>query len=266
MITAWVEGIGVFAPGLIGWEQAAAVLRGAAPYQPGVLPKLAPALLPADVRRRTSEHIRLAIEVASEALRQCGIAPAELASVFATSESDCAIAHEICAEVARSEPQVSPTRFHNSVTNAPAGYWSMAAGSQQPSTSVAGFDASFAVGLLEACAQVVCERHKLMFVAHDMPFPPPLHALRPLTAPFGMALVLCAEPSARSLAKLELQLEYAERAETVLSDAALEALRRGNPAARGLPLLAALARGVREPIVLPYVSGITLSATLSAGA
>ena len=34
--------------------------------------------------------------------------------------------HEICETLATAERQVSPTRFHNSVHNAPAGYWSIA--------------------------------------------------------------------------------------------------------------------------------------------
>jgi hypothetical protein len=44
-------------------------------------------------------------------------------------------------------------------------------------------------------------------------------------------------------------------APTKMADAALEGLRRGNPAARSLPLLQALARGDRAELVMEYVSG-----------
>ncbi|MCK7498092.1 MAG: beta-ketoacyl synthase chain length factor [Comamonadaceae bacterium] len=127
MIGAWIDGIGIFAPGLVGWEQARAVLAGAQPYVPAPAPKLAPALLPADVRRRTTDHIRLAVEVGARGGRaRPRSMPAPLWSVFSSSDSDGAITHNICEEVARETPEVSPTRFHNSVNNAPAGYWCMA--------------------------------------------------------------------------------------------------------------------------------------------
>ena len=47
-----------------------------------------------------------------------------------------------------------------------------------------------------------------------------------------------------------------------MADTALEAMRRVNPVARSLPLLAALARKERAHIVLPYVGGQTLGVTL----
>jgi len=258
VIGAWVDGIGIYAPGLVGWDHASAVLRGAAPYTPGELPKLAPRLLPADVRRRTTEHIRLAVEVGTEAVQHAQADGAALWSVFASSESDGAITHTICEEVAKAEPEVSPTRFHNSVNNAPAGYWCMAVQSRAPSTSLAGFDASFAVGLLEACAQVTVENQPVLCVVHDTPLPEPLHGVRPLSAIFGCALVLRPERSDRSLARLAPAIDPALRALTRLEVADLDGLRTGNPAARGLTLLDALARRARREVILPYVHGQAL--------
>lgn len=258
MIDLWIEGVGIYAPGLVGWEQAAGVLAGRQPYAPVEPPKLVPALLPADVRRRTTEHIRLAVEVAGEAVRHAQADPAALWSVFATSESDGAISHYICEEVAKAVPEVSPTRFHNSVTNAPAGYWCMAVRSQAPSTSLSGFDASFGAGLIEAGVQVGAERCSVLLVAHDAPFPEPLNSVRPMSALFGAALVLAPARSARSLARMVVAIEPALMAPTRLGDANLEGLRTGNPAARILPLLAALARREAAELFLPYVHGQAL--------
>jgi hypothetical protein len=255
VISAWVDGIGIYAPGLIGWQQAAAVLRGETPFLPGEMPKLAPALLPADVRRRTTEHIRLAVEVGAQAVAHAQADGAQLWSVFASSESDGAITHNICEEVARATPEVSPTRFHNSVNNAPAGYWCMAVQSHAPSTSLAGFDASFAVGLLEACIQVSAESQSVLLVAHDTPLPEPLNSERPMTALFGAALVLAPKKSARSLARLTLAIDPNAPAQSRLADADLDRLRAANPVARGLPLLAALARRESSDVYLPYVGG-----------
>ncbi|MBS1246066.1 MAG: hypothetical protein H6R47_265, partial [Proteobacteria bacterium] len=111
-------------------------------------------------------------------------------------------------EVARLVPEVSPTRFHNSVTNAPAGYWCMAVQSYTPSTSLSGFDASVGVGLIEAGVQVGAERCSVLLVAHDAPFPEPLQSVRPMSAIFGAALVLAPARSARSLARLMVAIEH----------------------------------------------------------
>jgi hypothetical protein len=252
MNAIYLESVGVFGPGLVGWNQARAVLASETPYAPAPLPPLKPDRLAPDVRRRTTDHIRLAIEVAAEATRALGDDAKILPSIFASADSDGAIAHDICLEVAKDNPQVSPTRFHNSVNNAPAGYWCMAVGSQAPSTSVCGYDGTFAVGLLEAILQLLTETPRVLLVAHDSPLPDPLHRVRPLAAMFGVAFVLTRDRSAHSLARLELALTNS-RNETTLDDDKLENLRRGNPAARALPLLAALAAKRSAEIHLPYL-------------
>jgi hypothetical protein len=262
MIEAWIEGVGIYAPGLVGWEQAASVLAGRQPYAPTEPPKLAPDLLPADVRHRTTEHIRLAVEVAGEAVRNAQADAAQLWSVFAASESDGAISHAICAEVAKDVPEVPPRHFRNSAANAPAGYWCMAVRSQAPSTSLSGYDASVGVGLIEAAVQVAAEMSRVLFVAHDTPFPEPLHSVRPMSAIFGAALVLAPARSAHSLARVLVAIEPALRAPSRLPDAGLDGLRTGNPAARILPLLAALARRESGELYLPYVHSQALRVTV----
>ena len=262
MTPVYIEGVGVFAPGLVGWDQCVAVLTGRVPLGTEPPPRLAPAILAPDVRRRTTDHIRLALEVASAAVRHAGRDGAVLASVFASSESDGAITHNICEEVAKELPEVSPTRFHNSVNNAPAGYWCMAVGSQMPSTSVAAFDATFAAGLLEAYAQVITEGQDILLVVHDTPLPEPLNRMRPMVASFGLALVLSAQASAHSLMKISLTVFSPDARPSVLADPALEALRLGNPAARALPVLSALAQRRATTLALPYVGARLLGVTL----
>lgn len=261
MNPVYLESVGVLAPGLTGWAQTRAVLAGETAYAAAPLAPLKPAKLAPDVRRRTTDHIRLAIEVASEATAALGDTARALPSVFATSDSDGVITHDICLEVAKPEPQVSPTRFHNSVTNAPAGYWCMAIGSQAPSTSICGYDATFAVGLLESVAQLLTDAPNILFVAHDAPMPEPLHSVRTFHAIFGVALVLTRERTPRSLAQLSVAL-VAPKGETMLSDNELEALRRGNPAARALPLLAAVAARRTMEVRLPYLNGQGMTITV----
>ena len=84
----------------------------------------------------------------------------------------------------------------------------------------------------------------MALIAYDVPYPAPLYATRPVSAVFGVALVLSPAPSAASFARLELALRPG--VDTPSSAApALEALRQTTPAARSLPLLAALAGGER---------------------
>jgi hypothetical protein len=85
-----------------------------------------------------------------------------------------------------------------------------------------------------------------------------LHTARPIRGEFAVALLLAPRPNEATLAAMDIDL-VPVAAETPLPDAELEAARRNNPAARSLPLLAALARGgVEEEVVLSYVAGASL--------
>jgi hypothetical protein len=60
-----------------------------------------------------------------------------------------------------------------------------------------------------------------------------------------------------------VEIELGGGAESRLEDPALEHLRLHNPAARSLPLLAALARGRADEVVLKYATGASLRARVS---
>lgn len=243
MKKAYVQGVGVFGPGLVGWQQCHDVLTGKQPYEQAELPKLLPQRLAAAVRRRTGDYIRLAVEVASEAVDNSDMDPSTLASVFSTSDGDGLIAHNICEAVAQDEPMVSPTQFHNSVANAPAGYWSQAVQSFEPSTSVAGFNHGFAVGMIEAMTQVSMEHRPILLVCHDMRFPEPLNSVRPMTCSFGVAMVLSPQKTDASLCAITASIQRDGGKPTALEDTVLETVRTGNPAARSLVVLQAIANG-----------------------
>jgi hypothetical protein len=257
-LETWLDGVGIFAPGLVGWSQAEPVLAGNVPYAAADLPKLAPALLAPDVRRRTTDHIRLAVEVGTEAVRHAQADGSQLWSVFASSDGDGLIMNHICEEVAKEKPEVSPTRFHNSVNNAPAGYWCMAVQSRKPSTSLAAYDASFSAGLLEAMMQVQLEHTGVLYVSHDTPLPEPLYEVRPIESIVGVGLVLVPERTSRSLARLSIAIEPELVPPSRLHITTLDGLRTGNPTARSLPLLVAVARGASAVVMLPYVHSQSL--------
>jgi hypothetical protein len=231
------------------------VLAGRLPYQPAPFQPKPAALLPPAERRRAGAAIRLAIGVGSEALAHAERNAATMAMVFTSSSGDTDTIHEILRVLATDQREVSPTRFHNSVHNAPAGYWAVATGSREPSTSLCAFDDSFLAGLLEAAVQAVVDRRPVTLAAYDLPYPEPLNGARPIDGLFGMALVLTPEPGTRAFAALTISPALPGGVAATMADARLERLRLGNPAARGLPLLAAIARGGNETIRLQAAAG-----------
>jgi hypothetical protein len=255
-IEAYVAGIGMLGPGLDGWPTSRGVLAGERPYEPvpTVLPP--PALLSATERRRTGRVVRLALAIAAEATAHAGVEAAQLRSVFTSSTGDGQNCHELCEMLAEPAPEISPTRFANSVHNAAAGYWSIATSAMQPSTVLCAFDGSFCAGLLEALVQVAVDEEPILLVSYDADYPPPMHAKRPVPDAFGAALVLTPRREPGSLARLEAALcnEPVDR----LAEP-LDALRRSNPAARSLPLLRHLAIDRRARTVLEYLDGSSLA-------
>lgn len=248
----YVEGIGLLGPGLDGWSASRAVLLGKLPYVNMPTVVKASDLLPAAERRRTGVPVKLALAVGQEAFMQAGRNAAEVATVFSSSGGDGENVHAICEVLASPEREVSPTRFHNSVHNASAGYWSIATGARAPSTSLCAFDASFAAGLLETVVQVTVGREPVALIAYDQPYPAPLADVRPIIANFGVALVLAPERTVQSVAALDVRFSSTAEDVTRMADEQLDVLRRGAPAARALPLLDSLAQAVQGHVVLEY--------------
>jgi hypothetical protein len=243
-----IAGVGMLGPGFSDWEQAAAVLRTPSDWTAAATVVPAPNRLPATERRRAGVAVKAAIVVADQACTMAGVAVDGVATVFTSASGDPETCHAMCEALAKPERLLSPTRFTNSVHNAPAGYWHIAAHSRQASTSLAAYDASFCAGLLEAAAQCCSSRQPVLLVACDMPYPAPLHALRPLPDVFACALLLAPQGSP---AAWPLALSTSARGEPMhCGTAALDMLRRSIPAARVLPLLEALARDESCTLVL----------------
>ena len=260
-LTAYVEGIGVLGPGMADWPAAARVLTGEVPWQsaPTVLP--VPQCLPSAERRRTGTPVKLALAVGLEATASAGADPVTLRAVFSSSGGDGQNCHEICQVLASEDRQLSPTRFHNSVHNAAAGYWGIATGATAAANALCAHDASFAAGVLEALTQLAVEHAPVLLIAYDAGYPEPLRSVRPIPDAFGVALLLAPARSAVSLGRL--QLSWCEGRADPLADAALEGLRTSIPAARSLPLLAQLARRASARIAIEYLDGQCLALEVS---
>ena len=256
---AQVMGVGLVGPGLSDWLGSVSLLSGAQAWQPGELEVPKPQVLPANERRRTTPLIRLAVGVAEQACAQAGISPAELACVFASAEGDTLIVERLCEALSQTEKPVSPTQFHNSVHNAPAGYWAIAAEARRPSTSITAAGGSFAAGLLDALVYLQREQTPVLLIAYDVALPPTLAPHGEVQQSFACALVLA--PQGEGLASLHGE-GLAPGVPDALPQPGLEALRGANPAAEALVLLQALAEGRSGPLALRYLDETVLKVNL----
>ena len=253
LMQVFLQSVGLVGPGLDGWVSSRPIFAGQDPYRHDTDPKTGPRYsgghrTSAQQRCRPSRHCSRAGSLAyRRSWRRSGrhrirlirrrraISPIRFAKHWR-----------------RLEREVSPTSFHNSVHNAPAGYWSIATGSRLASTSVCAYDVSFAAGLLEAAAHTTVEHQPVMLIASDLPFPDPLHAFRPVEHSFAAAILLTPSAGQDPLMRWHIGLEPSADRDT--SDPAeFPGSLLSNPAARCLPLLAILARGKTETVSLDYL-------------
>jgi Beta-ketoacyl synthase, N-terminal domain len=222
-LTLYIDAIGLCGPGLENWAAAQPMLRGDVPYaaSPAVI---APStFLPAAERRRVGVAVKLALATATDALQSSHHQASALLSVFSSSGGDGDNCHVICEALA-------------------SGYWGIALQAKPASTSLCAFDGSFSAGFLEACTQAKTANAPVLLIAYDTPYPEPLRATRPIAHSLGIALVVSPVPTLSTVAKVGVGLGC--RAVSAMHNPELEALRRNVPAARGLPLLQAIASGL----------------------
>jgi hypothetical protein len=235
------EGVAFWASRLPGWEVARAVIRGeqAAPETPASRP--APALLGPTERRRAPDTVAIALEVAARACAAAGRAPSELPAVFASTHGDLGISDYMCATLVETPALISPIKFHNSVHNAAAGYWSIGTASHAPYTAISAFHHTFGAGLLETVVQIACEQQPVLYVAFDVEAKGALSTMAPSRGLLGVAFVLAPASSARpGSRRLSLRITD-EQCQATPPRSAAAALVADNALAPCMPLLEALA-------------------------
>lgn len=239
----FLQGISLWASRLPGWDVASAVLAGQAEPPAAALRRPVPEMLPPAERRRAPDSVALAIEVAARACAASALDPAQLSSVFATTHADLAITDYLCDVLVRTPLLTSPTKFHNSVHNAAAGYWCIATGCHASYTTVSVHDHSFAVGLLEAIMQVAGDGSPVLYVAYDIESCGPLTQVAPSRGLLGVGLVLARDRSEQSVAELCWSIRSGSTDLATRPDPANYRLVQDNAMAGCLPLFEVLARG-----------------------
>lgn len=228
-LTAGIEGLGLWTAQAPSWAAFRGLLAGAT-VEEGTRP--APVLLPPNERRRAPDTVLVALEAAQAACLDAGRDPSTLPSVFVSTYGDLAITEHLCQTLATAPLELSPTRFHNSVHNAAAGYWTIAAGAMEPATAIS---ADFAMGLLEALAQLATGADAVLLVGYDGQAPGLLRQVAQTKGLLGGALVL--GPATAGRPRLRLVLVDGEAPAIAAPVAA------GNAMAPLLVLFAAIARG-----------------------
>ena len=186
-----IVSIGVLAPGLDGWQAARTVLSGGAPFVACDVAPPPSAQLAAAERRRLNNNSRWALAVASEALAGApDVKRSELSCVFGSADGDGDVLAQTLAALASSPVAMSPTLFHNSVFNAPAGYCSIAHGLTGASTSLCAGEFTFGVALGDACDQVILGGAPVLCVVVDTAYPESLAGMHAVVPSFACALVL----------------------------------------------------------------------------
>ncbi|HEX7324889.1 MAG TPA: beta-ketoacyl synthase chain length factor [Rhodanobacteraceae bacterium] len=251
-----VTGIGAWLPGAADWPTLQGILRGERGTAAAV-PLPSPDILPPAERRRAPASVRLAVATAQQACAMAVCDPAAMPCVFASSLGDPAITDYVCATLARAPLELSPTRFHNSVLNAPAGYWTIATGCTAASSAVTAHGLSFSAGLLEACVIACADATPVLFACGNVASTGPLAEMTRTSLACGTALVLA--PASAAGAKLRLTPRTATAHSLPPAVAALRHVADDSPAnAHALALLSILAARQPAALCLPLSAGLCL--------
>jgi len=257
-----IEGVAFWHTRLPGWAIARAVICGEQEPPATSAPRPTPSLLAPTERRRAPDTVALALEVAARACEAAGRSPAQLRSVFASTYGDLGISDYMCATLAATPTLISPTKFHNSVHNAAAGYWSIGTSSHAPYTAISAYHHTFATAVLEAATQVVCDGQPVVCVAFDVQSSGPLGTVAPSSGLLGVALVL-ASPNGGSNRTLALHVAQGSATDVTPARSAAAALVAENALAPCLPFLEALAQSKPADVMLSLSDHTLLRAHIS---
>ncbi len=260
VLRVFVDGIAFWSPTLPGWPIARAAFRGEGGAVDPPAKRPAPEILAAAERRRAPDSVALALEVAGAAVREAGCDAGDLPSIFTSAHGDLAVNDYMCSTLATQPTAISPTRFHNSVHNAAAGYWTIGTACMAASSAVSAFEQSFAAGLLEAATQCVADERPVLLVAFDVQANGALASVTRSEGLLAAAFVLAPLPGPRTQAAFEITLSSGPSAVAPLRSDAARGL-RGNGMADVLPFVEALALESNVVLELPLAHRLALRLT-----
>ena len=256
-----IAGIGAYGTGFRNWAQLSDLLTGKSVVEADMDANPRPEIIPANERRRAPLIVRLAVESSWQAAQQAQMDPASLSCVFVSGLGDTELGDYCCRELAKSSPQLSPTKFHNSVHNAPAGYWTISTGCMKAASTIAGFQRSVGLTLLEALTQCAVDKEPLLVTFVDTPVALVQRDMLINDLSFAFSMVLLPDDALENSVGLRASItpnsdESTQSQVTHELPQALQVLYHKNPSAhvlilaRQLALRAALARESTHPILM----------------
>jgi len=259
-----IKGIGVWTPWHSNWNALADTLRNRQASADNTMDengndKPVAAIIPANERRRAPLPVKLAIEASAAACEDASEAAGDLKTVFVSGLGDTQLTDYMCRALASDNKALSPTRFHNSVHNAAAGYWTISTGCTLASSSVAAYEESFSTALLEAVVQANEEQSPILLTCYDAPVAEALTPILRNTFAFAVSLVIhpgTTEPMQYGQLELDLLPEPAIWPTATWCNT-LNDCYEVNPSAKVLALLNMLARQ-EHSVRLPLGSGTSL--------
>jgi hypothetical protein len=258
-----IESVAFWSSRLPDWESARTVMRSEQAPLDTPQSRPVPSLLAPTERRRAPDTVALALAVALRACTEANRAPHLPSTVFASTYGDLAITDYMCATLAATPTLISPTKFHNSVHNAAAGYWSIGAHSLAPYTAISAAQHTFASGLLEAVVQAMCGDRPVLYVAYDIQACGPLATMTASTGLLATALIISSQGTPTSSMLTVDLLNNKDLIATAAQTHIVEAV-TGNPLATAMPFFEALAAETNRVVDLPLSEGLMLRATLAA--
>lgn len=268
-------GLGAWGPGFNDWPSLQELLLQHTPQDESAFitstPK--PEVIPANERRRAPLPVKAAVDVSWQALQQSGINSAEVACVFGSGLGDTEITDYMCRVLTTAEKQLSPTKFHNSVHNAAAGYWTISTHCMKSANSIAAYHMTAGLAMLEAMTQCVLHSEPVLITLFDTAAHDAYRQIFDCEHDFAAALLITpigfaeASKGAAPLAELTLTQAHAPAlsAQPEWHSSTLTRLYQTNPAAKILNLLATLAqfetdkKPTQAQLALSAISSINLA-------
>ncbi len=242
---AYIDAIGLQANGLEGWFASQPILKKEKAYQNKPLTKYSPLFLPANERRRVTNTIKLALRTAEETQFNA-LSNQKIPTLFACVDGDTEISVKMIDAVLMDDPLISPIHFHNSVHNAPAGYWMMGQKNTQAASSISAGKYQIATLFIEGMSQLLEPASKILLVAYDLPIDPKIENINVTCQPFAFGLILSQQQSQQSIASIETRIT----SKTIQTNITPSWFGE-NRAATFLPLLMRLAQNKKGQMAFP---------------
>lgn len=243
----YLQAVNTIGPGFKSWENFCDYIKDGTESDTSFsLPHIGFSAL---IKRRTTDVIRLALSAGLAICDADNDAFGDVASVFATSQGDTDIMNYLGNTLATEPALLSPTKFHNSLHNAPSGYWNMLQNNQQSTTVITAGLYTFAVGLLEAVTFCLLEQQRVLLVIYDKAVDNELKTYIPIQHSFAAALLLSPQSDEHAIASINVEITSHSNA-TQIELPELNKLMQNNPSAKGLPLLVSIAKNEQSAEVV----------------